>query len=107
MELTEETRVSVRIVVPATGDLGEFSDALHFTPEERAELTDAQLEQMARERYDNWVAAVTAPAEPAPEPEPVSEEDRQAQLEQMREQTVALLAQIEQALAQEPTATDA
>jgi hypothetical protein len=39
---------------------GRFSDALHFGDEVPS---DAEIEAMKQARLDNWIAAITAPAE--------------------------------------------
>lgn len=49
-----------------------YKDALHFTEEEYAALTPEQIEAMKDERYQNWYAIVTNPAQESdlpPEPE--------------------------------------
>jgi hypothetical protein len=56
MEIHSEERVQVRFTVN-----GEFTDAFYFTAEERAALTDDQLDAMKAERYNAWKAIVTAP----------------------------------------------
>ncbi len=38
---------------------GTFSDALHL-PDDHA-FTDAEIEAMKQQRFDNWVAVITAP----------------------------------------------
>jgi hypothetical protein len=52
---------------------GKFADALHL-PDNHT-FTDAQIEAMKDERFNNWVNVVEnpSPSEPVPEPEPVKE----------------------------------
>ena len=38
---------------------GTFSDALHL-PDDHA-FTDAEIEAMKQQRFDNWIAVITAP----------------------------------------------
>jgi hypothetical protein len=38
---------------------GKFSDALHL-PDDHA-FTDAEIEAMKQQRFDNWIAVITAP----------------------------------------------
>jgi hypothetical protein len=45
---------------------GKFADALHL-PDDHT-FTEAEIQAMKEQRRDNWIAVVTAP--PAPEPEP-------------------------------------
>jgi hypothetical protein len=46
---------------------GKFRDALNL-PDNHA-FTDAELEAMKQQRFDNWVAVVEAPSIEEPEPE--------------------------------------
>lgn len=52
---------------------GKFADALHL-PDDHT-FTEAQIEAMKDERFNNWVNVVEnpPPSEPVPEPEPVKE----------------------------------
>jgi hypothetical protein len=43
----------------------KYQDALHFSQQEYEALTEAQIEAMKQERFDNWYAIITDPA-PAP-----------------------------------------
>jgi hypothetical protein len=38
---------------------GTFSDALHL--EDNHAFTDAEIEAMKQQRFDNWIAVITAP----------------------------------------------
>lgn len=38
---------------------GKFCDAIHL-PDDHT-LTDAEIQAMKQQRFDNWIAAVTAP----------------------------------------------
>tara|TARA_R110000822_G_scaffold160750_2_gene301086 strand:+ start:515 stop:685 length:171 start_codon:yes stop_codon:yes gene_type:complete len=38
---------------------GTFSDALHL-PDDHA-FTEAEIEAMKQQRFDNWIAVITAP----------------------------------------------
>jgi hypothetical protein len=46
-----------------------FRDAITL-PEDH-EMTDEQIEAIKQERFDNWVAIITAPPPPGPTPEDV------------------------------------
>ena len=40
-------------------EYGTFSDALHL-PDDHL-FTDAEIEAMKQQRFDNWIAVITAP----------------------------------------------
>lgn len=62
--LTESTPVVIRF------QIGDYSDALHFADAaDRAQYSDAQIEVMCHQRYDNWLTAINAPR-----PEPTAEQ---------------------------------
>lgn len=44
---------------------GTFSDALHL-PDDHA-LSFDEIEQLKQQRFDNWIAIIETPADPAPE----------------------------------------
>ena len=46
---------------------GVFRDALHL-PDDHG-FTEAEIQAMKEQRRDNWIAIVTAPPTPEPEPE--------------------------------------
>jgi hypothetical protein len=46
---------------------GKFADALHL-PDDHA-FTEEEIQAMKEQRRDNWIAAVTAPPVPDPDPE--------------------------------------
>lgn len=48
-------------------DFGHFSDALDL-PDDHS-FTDAEIESMKKQRFDNWIAVVTAPPVEAVEPQ--------------------------------------
>lgn len=86
MRLTER----VQILVEETAEDGTvFTDALYFTPEERAALKDEELQAAGQARYDGWKAIVDAP------PKALSEKERIEGVRAMLEQK----AQIEAAVA--------
>lgn len=67
---------------------GEYSDALYFTREEYAKLSEADIEAMIATRVSNWIAVITAPrAEP-------TEEEKTAQVDVMKQQQLATQEQI-------------
>ena len=39
----------------------KYQDALHFSQQEYEALTEAQIEAMKQERFDNWYAIITDP----------------------------------------------
>jgi len=43
---------------------GTFSDALHL-PDDHG-LSDADIEAMKQQRFDNWIAVITAPSPEQP-----------------------------------------
>ena len=56
--------VKVQIQFKADTKYGSYGDALYFTEDEWATLTEVKLESMKQDRIDNWVAymaTVTAP----------------------------------------------
>lgn len=70
---------SVRIVFELGEDPWVYRDAIYLTAEQRAQLTDADIETMKQERYDAWYAIANPPAPyvdpqelvaPTPEPPP-------------------------------------
>jgi len=67
---------SVQIRFEEETEQGRFCDALYFTEEQYAKLSDKDIQVAIDERVANWVAVVTAPPM---EPEPVSDEELQAQ----------------------------
>jgi hypothetical protein len=42
-----------------SSEYGTFSDALHL-PDDHG-LSDEQIEAMKQQRFDNWIAVITAP----------------------------------------------
>jgi hypothetical protein len=86
MEITSQQNVQIRFTV-REGD-HEYTDALYFTPEEFAALTEEQLEAMKVRRFENWKAIVTTPR-----PEP-TEEEKAAQLEALKAEQERIAAQI-------------
>lgn len=67
---------------------GEYSDALYFTREEYAKLSEADIEAMIATRVSNWIAVITAPR-----PEP-TEKEKAAQVDAMKQQQLATQEQI-------------
>jgi hypothetical protein len=53
------------------GGLGTFRDALHL-PDDHG-LSDAEIDAMKQQRFDNWYAIVNAPSAPEPDPVPPTE----------------------------------
>ena len=60
----------VRIIFEKEFDHGMFRDALYFTQEEYALLSEVEIETLKQQRYDNWVAIVTEMSTP---PAPVED----------------------------------
>jgi hypothetical protein len=46
---------------------GVYRDALYLAEDHT--LTDAEIDALKQERVDNWIAAITTPTEPEPEPD--------------------------------------
>jgi hypothetical protein len=61
----------INIPFTKTDGVHKLQDALNLTQEEIDALGDAGIEAMKQQRFDNWVAFITAPS---PEVEPVTEE---------------------------------
>lgn len=59
----------INIPFTKTDGIYTLNDALNLTQAEIDALGDAGLEAMKQERFDNWVAVITAPV-----PDPVPEE---------------------------------
>jgi hypothetical protein len=53
---------SVRIIFELGEDPWVYRDAIYLTAEQRAQLTDADIETMKQERYDSWYAIANPPA---------------------------------------------
>lgn len=70
---TQEIRIQVIFKVDT--EYGVFQDALWFTQEEYAKLTQADIDKMQQERIDNWIKIVTTLA-----PEP-TEAEKLAQIQ--------------------------
>ena len=49
----------VKINFTKSNEQYSFSDALHFTQEEYATLTEQDIENMKQQRFDNWYAIIT------------------------------------------------
>lgn len=47
----------IQILIQEKTDFGEFNDALYFTEEEYAKIEDKQIESLAQERVDSYVAS--------------------------------------------------
>ena len=60
----------VRITFERTQDEYFFRDAIVVSQAQRASMTQAQIDAIEQQRWDDWYAIVTAPSE---EPEPVEE----------------------------------
>jgi hypothetical protein len=61
----------INIPFTKTDGVYKLQDALNLTQEEIDALGDAGIEAMKQQRFDNWVAFITAPS---PEAEPETEE---------------------------------
>jgi len=61
----------INIPFTKTDGVYRFQDALNLTQEEIDALGDAGIEAMKQQRFDNWVAFITAPS---PETDPQTEE---------------------------------
>jgi hypothetical protein len=61
----------INIPFTKTDGVYRFQDALNLTQSEIDELGEAGIETMKQQRFDNWLAFITAPS---PEAEPETEE---------------------------------
>lgn len=61
----------INIPFTKTDGVHKLRDALNLTQEEIDALGDAGIEAMKQQRFDNWMAFITAPS---PEVEPETEE---------------------------------
>ena len=61
-DLNEDGKV--RIIFEKEFEHGMFRDALYFTQEEYALLSEVEVEDMKQQRYDNWVAIVAEMSTP-------------------------------------------
>ena len=78
---------SVRIEIEVDTKHGVYRDALYCAPEDLPK--PEEVEKLAQERADNWVAIIDAP------PVEPTEEDYAAQLASIEEQRAQLDAQVE------------
>ena len=62
----------VKIDFEFDSQYGVFRDALHL-PEDHG-MTDAEIQAMKQQRFDNWIAIVTAPPAEVVEETPPTEE---------------------------------
>jgi len=53
----EDNRVKINFT--KSNETYSFSDALHFTQEEYATLTEQDIENLKQQRFDNWYAIIT------------------------------------------------
>lgn len=88
MEITREEKVQVRFTVKDGDD--RFTDALYFTTEERAALTDEQLQALQMARFEGYKAAVAA----RPVARARTEEEIASELKSLEEQRAILDATI-------------
>jgi hypothetical protein len=51
--------MTMKIDFSFPSEYGTFSDALHL-PDDHL-FTDAEIEAMKQQRFDNWIAVITAP----------------------------------------------
>ena len=51
--------MTMKIDFSFPSEYGTFSDALHL--EDDHAFTDAEIEAMKQQRFDNWIAVITAP----------------------------------------------
>jgi len=51
--------MTMKIDFSFSSEYGTFSDALHL-PDDHA-FTDAEIEAMKQQRFDNWITVITAP----------------------------------------------
>ena len=58
--------VRIQVLISEKTAFGEFNDALYFSPEEYAALTEQQIAEAKKARVDAWVEAVSNPPEPLP-----------------------------------------
>ncbi len=64
-----------QISVQVRFTIDNFSDALYFTMDEWANVTDDQIETMKKERYTNWKNSIDNPPQADPPVEDLSPND--------------------------------
>lgn len=79
MHIQSTQQIQVRFTVTDGDDT--FTDALYFSQEELASLTEEQLENMKHARFNNWKATVNAPPAPVVELTPQEKVDQIVLLE--------------------------
>lgn len=47
----------------------KYKDSLTLTEEQHSSMSEQDIENLKQERFDNWVAIITAPPEDIPSPE--------------------------------------
>ena len=67
--------------------VGDYNDALYFTPTQYVATTPAQINQMIQDRVNNWVSMVRTP------PPPPTQEQIQADIDAIQAQINQLTAQ--------------
>ena len=67
-DITEQG--TVRIIFEKEYEHGIFRDALYFSQEDYALLSEIEIEALKQQRYDNWVAIV---AEMSNQPAPIED----------------------------------
>jgi hypothetical protein len=70
----------IQINISQKTEFGEFNDALYYTPDEWANLTQDDIDKATQTRVDNWVNLIKNPP-PPPEPTKEELEQRVADLE--------------------------
>jgi hypothetical protein len=67
--------IRIQVLIKEQTEVGEFQDALYFTEEEYASLSEKDIQKMIDTRIENWVNQVQNP----PIPEEPTKEDLESQ----------------------------
>lgn len=59
-----DPNVRIQYLVTKKTDIGEFRDAIYFSPDEFAAMTKDEVEAKADTRVNNWVESVKNPPKP-------------------------------------------
>lgn len=63
-----DPNIRIQYLVTKKTDIGEFNDAIYFTPDEWAALTKDEVQIKADARVDNWIDEVKNPKPPEEPP---------------------------------------
>lgn len=61
-DIINQTEGKVQVIFEKSGEHGTFRDAIWMSQSEYAAISPEALETIKQERYQNWLAIVTAPA---------------------------------------------